>query len=155
MNRDLSYKLKGKTAPKQLKVVEKTSPYSDIVYTEVAFPFPMSNRELLQKRLFVGNKEDPEVVKQLGLFDFTHRYYVTMIHSTERAEYPITKKVVRGVTPVNHTLLEEVDGGIKVTFLTCQDLDLPKAAAKSLEDNMGVVVVLGLLDFYKQSFGGK
>ena len=153
MNRDISYKLKGKNPPKQLKIVEKTSPYSDVLYTELGFPFPMSNRELVQKRLFVGNKEDPEVVKQLGLFDWSHRYYVTLVQGTDRPEYPVTKKLVRGVTPLGHTLLEEVEGGVKVTFLICQDLDLPKSAAKQLDDNMGVVIVIGLLDSYKQAFG--
>ena len=151
--RDLSYRQKEKNAPKQLKIVEKTSPNSDVTYTELNFPFPMSNRELVQKRLFVGNKEDPELVKKLGLFDWSHRYYVMLTESCERTEFPVSKKFVRGVNTMSHTLLEEVEGGLKVTFLVCQDLDLPKTAAKALDDHMGVIAVAALLDSYKQAFG--
>ena len=155
MTRDLSYKLKEKDPPKQLKLVEKTSPNSDVIYTEIHNPFLTPNRELVQKRLFVGNKEDPEVVKQLGLFDWSHRYYVILVQSTERPEYPVSTERVRGVTTMAHILLEEdpnENGAVKATFLICQDLDLPKSF-KALEEGIGFFAVLGLIGSYAQAFG--
>ncbi len=155
MNRDLSYKLKWKDAPKQLKLIEKTSPNTDVIYTELHFPFPMSNRELVTKRFFAGNKEDADLIKQLGLPEKSHRYYVILTENTERPEYPEKSKRVRAKI-LSYIFLEE-DANDKTTLkATCflfQDLKLGLPAKKALDDGLGHIAIGGLLADYEKTFG--
>jgi len=158
MTREISFKQKSENPPKQIKIVEKTSSNSDILYTEMNMPFPLANREFLQKRLFVGNKEDPELIRRLGLFDWEHRYYAILVQSTEKREYRRKSKPVRGMTKMFHMLLEEDPEDktiVKIKFLICQNLylNLHQVAMKAIEEDLGQTIVIGLLDTYEQFFG--
>jgi len=160
MNRDLSYKLNRKEAPKQLKLVEQINKETDVIYMELPFPFPMSNRDLVVKRFFAGNKENADLIKQLGLPEKSHRYFLMLSESTERSEYPEKSKPVRGKI-LNYTMLEEEDANdkttLKVTVFTQSELklSLPKSAMKALEDGMGQLAIAGIFTEYEKCFGQK
>jgi len=156
--KDISYRKKGKWAPKQIKVIEKKSSNSDVIYLELGLPAKLGNRELVQKRLFLGNEEDPELVRRLGLFDWKHRYYVILVESTEREEYPIKSSHVRGLTKMNYILLEEDPEDkrvVKVKFLICQNLylDLPQETLLWIDEKVPQMVVADLLNCHAKYFG--
>ena len=158
MNRDIYYRQNGAKPPKEIRVVEETSKYSDVVYTEMNFPFPMSNREFLQKRLFVSNKADPEIVKHLGLWDWGHRYNVIVIQSTEKEDFPVKEKPVRAETKMNYTLLEEDPSDrnvVRMKVVIDQDLkgDIPKFVVNSFADKMPKIIMNSFLNSYTKFFG--
>jgi hypothetical protein len=133
---DIPTILKGDTPLKEIKCIEKISNTSDIVYLEMNLPFPMSNRDLLQKRLFLGNKEEPTLVKELGLYDWSHRYYVVLGKSVERADVPLKKDIVRAKAKMNYWLIEEDPQSwnkTKITQVACQEMggNIPNSVLNS------------------------
>jgi len=95
MTRDMNYRKKALHPPKTIQLIENRK-NADIIYVELDLPDSLINRDLVQKRLFVGNKEDPELVKELGLFDWDHRYFAVLIEPTQRLEYPPMYPPIRG-----------------------------------------------------------
>jgi hypothetical protein len=125
MMSDIPTILKGDTPIKEIKCVEKISNNSDITYFEVNFPAPMTNHDFLQKRLFLGNKEDATLVKELGLYDWNHRYYVILNQSIERDDVPHKKDVVRAKAKMNHWLIEEdpqSSNKMKIRQVACYEM---------------------------------
>jgi len=158
MSRDISYRAKDERPPKQVKIVEETSKNSDILYIELDLPFPMTNRDFVQKRLFVRNKEDPEVVKQLGLWNWDHAYNIIMIESIERAEYPVKSKPIRAETSMNYMLLEEDSNdktSLKVTWVLSQDLkgDIPKMIINSMGEKVPKKIFTEMIKNHEKNFG--
>lgn len=157
MQRDISYRGKIGKPPKQIKVVEKTSKNSDIIYIELGFPFPMTNRDIVQKRLFVSNKQDPELVQKLGLFDKSHAYHAVLIQSTEHKEYPTKEKPIRAETQMYHTLVEEDPNNknvVRMKMVIQQQLngDIPKVMINALGSKMPKTMITGLLTAQKKYF---
>lgn len=104
---DIHLNTKGDPLTKSVKVVEQLSPNSDVVHIEVTLPFPLSNREFLVKRIYFNNKDNVDLVKKLGLYQKDHIYYVIMVESTMRPEYPVKSSPVRGHTKMLYWLIEE------------------------------------------------
>lgn len=158
MQRDISYRAKDERPPKAVKIIEETSKNSDIMYIEIDLPFPMTNRDFVQKRLFVQNKEDPELVKQLGLWNWDHAYNVVMIQSVERAEYPVKSKPIRAETSINFILFEENPAdktSLKVTWVLSQDLrgDIPKMIINSMGEKVPKKIFTEMLKNHEKNFG--
>jgi len=126
MMKDLSYRAKMEHAPKQIKLVEQISRNSDIIYVEIDLPFPLSNRDLVQQRLYIGNKEDPELIRKLGLYNCPHRYYVLLTQSVVRPDIPEKKKPIRAETKMNYVIIEEDPNDPSAAIMkvvTCQKLN--------------------------------
>ena len=157
MQRDISYREKMGRPPKQIKVIGQTSKNSDIIYVELDLPFPMTNRDFVQKRLFVSNKEDPELVRKLGLFDWNHGYHAILVQSTENAGYPAKSKPIRGETKMHHILLEEDPNDksvLKMKIIISQQLngDIPKMLLSTMSEKMPKNMMTGLLTSHKKFF---
>lgn len=151
MVHNTSYMVKNEPSPKQLKLVEQVSKNSDIIYVEIDLPFPLSNRDFVHKRLYLCNKEDPELVKKLGLYEKDSTYYVIMIEATQRPEYPPKNSPVRAEAKMNYWLIEEDPNDkntTKITGVICQNIGgnvpiamqnkmVPKRAREILEKQLG------------------
>lgn len=126
MMKDLSYRAKMDHAPKQIKLIEQTSRNSDVIYVEIDLPFPLSNRDLVQQRLYFGNKEDPELIRSLGLYNCSHRYYVLLAQSIVHPDLPEKKKLVRAEMKMNYVIIEEDPNDSTVAIMrivSCQKLN--------------------------------
>ena len=159
MTRDLSYKAKEERPPKQAKIVENTSENSDISYIEINLPFPMTNRDFLQKRLFINSKKDQELLQKLGLFtNWEHSFYAVMMTSVERADYPVKSKPIRAETRMNYMLFEEDPKDktvLKVRWVLSQDLrgDLPKFVINAMGEKVPRKMIADLMGNHNKWFG--
>ncbi len=158
MQRDIAYREKFATPPKQIKMIDRTSQNTDIIYLEVNLPFPMTNRDFVQKRLFVCNKEDPELARKLGLFDWSHKYYAILVQSTESADCPEKSKPIRGDTKMHHMLLEEDPNDksvLKVKMVMSQAMkgDIPQIIMGAVAKKMPKMMMGGFMASYKNFFG--
>ncbi len=149
---------KAEPKPKTFKTVQKITDNIDIMYIEVALPFPMSDRDFVQKRLHLNSKVDKKIVKELGLYDWNHNFYIIMIKSAEHPDYPIQKKPIRADVKMNYWLIEEdpkEEGVMIFKTKVCQDIGgsvplffmndvAPKMAHKNLET---------MIDNYYRIFG--
>jgi len=152
------YVEKSGEPPKQYKVVETIDENTDILYVEAALPFPMANRDFIQKRLHISNKEDPKVIKKLGLYDYEHNYYVLMIESIERDDFPPHEKIVRAHVKMNYWLIEEIPGeknSFKFKTHVCQTLNgsLPLFFVNDIAPKMSHKMMEKMLDAYYKIFG--
>ena len=157
MMTDVTMMQKGDTPLKEIKVIEKVSNNSDIIYLKINFPFPLSDRDFLQQRLFLGNKEDPALVKELGLYDWSHRYYVFIGHSIERADCPPKKDVVRAHAKMNYWILEEDSQSwnkIKIKQVACQDMggNIPTSVTNTLGVKGAQKRLESFLDNYHRNY---
>ncbi len=157
MMRDVEYRKQTLNPPKEMKIIEHNSKNSDVAYFEIDLPFPLTNREFVQKRLFMGNKEDPENIRKLGLYDLNHEYHAVIIQSIEREEYPIKSKPIRGETKMYYLLLEEDVNDksvLKMRLVLCQDLkgDIPKMILNSMITKMSTKFVGDILKSYTKIF---
>jgi len=158
MQTDLKLKVQMSEAPAQVKLVEQVSANTDVIYLEIALPFPLANRDFVQKRLYVGNKEDPELVKKLGLYDWSHKYYAFLSEATERPEYPPKSKLVRAETKMNYWIFEEdpnEKGTVKVRLVTCQKLNgnIPNVMINKATSSIKKTMIEPIFDSYKKIFG--
>ena len=154
---NMETRLKYDTNSKVLKLIEQVSPNSDVIYQEVNVPFPLTNRDFVQKRFYVGNKENPEVIKELGLYDYDHKYYVMMVSSTERPEYPPTK-LVRAETKFAYWMFEEnpKDSSVVVLKLAmCQDIkgNIPQIVVNKTVSKVPQKMANSIIDNYPKLFG--
>jgi len=101
---------KAKPAPKEFKILEKINDNVDFVYIHMPLPFPMSDRDWVQQRLYLNNKDHAKLVKQLGLYDKKHKYYVLAVKSVERDDCPLVDKLIRAEIKMNYWLIEEIPG---------------------------------------------
>jgi len=157
MLRDASYRKKMEGPTKNFKIIEETSKNTDVIYFELGLPFPLTNRDFVQKRLFVSNKQDPELVAKLGLFNWDHAYHAILIQSTERPEYSVKSSPVRGETIMHHTLLEEDPTDqtvlkIKIVMSQAMNGNLPKVMPSGGGDKMPRNMITELLKSYKKCF---
>ena len=157
MATDIKYREKMERAPKVIKTVEQFNKNTDVIYTEMEFPFPLSNREFLQKRLYFGNKEDKELVKRLGMYEKDHRYYAVLVQSTERDDYPKKNEPIRAETKIQFILIEEVPNDphtVKYTMVMCQRMngDIPNMMINKMSSKMPIKIVEGFLDLYPKCF---
>jgi len=158
MTRDMSYREKEERPPKHYKIVENTSESSDISYIEINLPFPMTNRDFLQKRLFLHSKKDQELVKRLGLFNWDHTFHVIMMQSVQRADYPVKSKPIRAETRMNYMLFEEdpKDSSVlKVRWVLSQDLrgDLPKFVINAMGEKVPRKMIADLMSNHAKWLG--
>ena len=156
---DNETRLKMDHAPKVLKTVEQLTKCSDITYSELHLPFPMSNREFLHKRLFVGNKESPDVIKEFGLYDWDHKYYVLIEESIERPDIPVKSSPVRAETKFSYNLIQEDpndSGVVKIRTVSCTKMNgyIPTALFSSMGSQIAAHMIDGLKDGSKKIFGG-
>jgi len=156
MTRDITYRKKAKHPPKKIKLIENNK-NTDIIYVELDLPHPLINRDLVQKRLFVGNKEDPELVKELGLFDWDHEYHVTLIEPTQRLDYPPVEPPIRGQN-IHYMLLEEDpndESVLKVRLVMSTDLsgDVPSVFMNLIRQNAPYQLMRSIMTSYSQFFG--
>jgi len=149
---------KAEPKPKRFELVETISDNIDIVYAEVALPFPMSNRDFVQKRFHAGSKDDAVLLKKLGFYDFNHDYYVIMIKSIEHEKFPEKSSPVRAELKLNHWLIEEVPGEKDTfTFRTavCQTLNgsVPLFFVNDLGPKMAHKMMGAMVDNYYKVYG--
>ena len=157
MVRDASYREKMEGPIKKFKLVEQTSRNTDVTYHELSLPFPMTNRDFVQKRLFVSNKQDPELVAKLGLFNWDHAYHAVLIQSTERSEHPAKSSPIRGQTNMHYTLMQEDPNDksvLKMTIVICQELNgnIPQVIMSGAGEKMATGMLTDLLKSYKKCF---
>ncbi len=157
MMQDLSIRPKWDPLPKQLKLIEQLTANSDVIYTEANLPFPISNRDYVQERLFIDSKKDAELVKKLGLFDLKNRYFVLMVKSIERSDYPAQDKLVRGETKINYWFIQEDpndSGSLRLLVVQCQDLKgiIPTMLVNKLAGSFPHKIIGALLDNYPKLF---
>ena len=157
MLRDASYREKMEGPIKKFKIVENTSKHTDVTYHELSLPFPLTNRDFVQKRLFVSNKQEPELVAKLGLFKWDHAYNAILIQSTERSEYPVKSSPIRGETSMHYTLLQEDPYDktlLKMKIVICQDLNgsIPSVVMSGAAEKMAKGMLTDLLKSYKKCF---
>lgn len=143
-----------------LKNVEKLSSNSEILYFGMKLPFPFTNRDFLQKRFFFGNKEDPRLAREFGLYDWSHKYYVLMNRSIEREDYPHRQDFVRAQAKMNYWLIEEDPvERTKVRFrqIACQNmggkLNVPFVNAMGVRTAPSRIETI--LEHYRQIYGSK
>lgn len=158
MMTDLPTMLKCEPPMKQLKCLEELNKNSDVIYIEAKCPFPLSDRDFIQQRLFVGNKEDPKLIKKLGLYDWKHRYYVVIQESVEREDYPPQKSPVRGTVKMSYWLLEEdplEKNTVKFKAVACQDIGgkVPVSLLNSLGPKEAHRMFGLMMDNYVRIFG--
>ncbi len=159
MTRDIFYRKKVEHPPKKIKVIEKRKD-TDVLYIELNLPYPLINRDLVQKRLFVGNKENPELVKKLGLFDCDHEYYVMLVEPAVRPECPETPMPIRGEMGMHYMFLEEDpnDGNVlKMRMVMNMDLagDIPEVFMNAIRQNAPYRMMSSILTSYHKFFDGK
>jgi len=155
--KDPSYREKIGRPPKIFEIVEQTSPNSDVLYLEIDLPSPLMNRDFVQKRLYYGNRENPELVDLLNLYKVDHRYYIIIIESTERPEYPEKDKPVRGETVINYTLIEEDPNDkdlthVKILFHQRLNGNVPKGVLGKAVSQMPCKMMGALLECHKKFF---
>jgi len=143
--------------PKIFEIVEQTSDNSDVIYLEIDLPSPLINRDFVQKRLYLGNKEDPELIELLNLYKSEHSYYLIVTESTERPEYPEKDKPVRGDTLINYTLIEEdpkEEGLVNINLVFHQKLNgnVPKGVLGKAASQMPCKMMGALLECHKKFF---
>jgi len=155
---DMQYVDKADPKPKEFKLVEKIDDNTDVVYVEVALPFPMSNRDFVHKRFHACNKDDKEILQKLGFYDWSHNYYVLMIQGCEHSEYPVKKSPIRAEIKMNHWLIEEVpgeEGTLRFKTKVCQVLNgsLPLYFVNDLGPKMGHKNMEKMIETYFKIFG--
>lgn len=89
-----------------IKLVEQVSKNTDVIYCAAKMPFPLSDRDFVQKRLYLCNKEDPELVKELGLPEKENKYFVIIAGNHDSLEYPAQTKPIRGKANMNDWIME-------------------------------------------------
>ena len=154
---DIALRPKWDSTPKVIKLVEQISPNNDIIYQELNLPFPLTNRDFVQKRLYLDNKSNSEIIKQLGLYEREHRYFVILLESTERPEYPRKDSPVRGETKMAYYLIEEDpenSNNSKITVVMCQDLkgSIPFMVINKVATKIPHKLVGSILDNYGKLF---
>ncbi len=159
MTRDISLRKQAEHPPKKIKSLLKTA-HTDIIYVELDLPYPLINRDMLEKRLFVGNKENPELIEKLGLFDWNHRYYVMIVEPTTRIEYPPKSMPIRGEMKMHHMLLEEDPKDkdvLRMKLIMSADLCgfIPDVYMAAIRQNAPLRMMTGILACYKKFFGKK
>jgi len=66
----------------------------------------MTNRGTFHTRFYAGNKVHPdEMIKEKGLLDVDHKYYVVIVESTERPDIPVKKQIRAEL--MSYSLIEE------------------------------------------------
>jgi len=159
MSRDITYRKKADHPPKKIKMIEKTG-NTDIIYVELDLPHPLINRDMVQKRLFVGNKENPELIKKLGLFDWEHEYFAMIVEPTTRPEYPSQNMPIRSEMKMHHMLLEEDPNdktALKVRLIAEFDMcgDIPDPFMNAIRQNAPYRMMTSILTCYSKFFGKK
>ena len=158
MMNDIECLKKTKPTPKEIRIIETVSKNVDYMYYHTPMPFPMSDRDFVQKRVYLNNKDDPELVKQLGLYNQEQKYYVMMAKSVERSDCPVKGKLIRGEVKMDYWLIEEVPGE-KDSFIfkskTCQALNgsIPLFILNDMGPKMAPEMMREMLNTYKEIFG--
>jgi len=158
MMRDISYRKKAPHPPKKIKMVTKTGS-ADIIYVELDLPYPLINRDMVQKRLFVGNKENPELARRLGLFDCEHEYYAVLVEPIQRPEYPARSVPIRGEN-VHYMLMEEDPNDksvVRMRVVMSMDMagDIPPVFMSAIRQNVPFRMMMSKLTCYQKFFGKK
>jgi hypothetical protein len=65
------------------------------VYFEAISPVLTSNRDFIHYRMYLCNKENPELVKKYGLYEKENKYYMTYARSIKPFDYPEREGIVR------------------------------------------------------------
>jgi len=157
MMRDILYRKKAEHPPKRIKMIEKRKD-TDVIHVELDLPYPLINRDLVQKRLFVGNKENPELVKKLGLFDCSHEYHAILVEPALRPECPAVCQPIRGEMKMQYMILEEDPNDknvLKMRFVMDMDLagDIPEMFMNAIRQNAPFRTMTSLLTSYNKFFG--
>lgn len=157
---DVSLMKDSEPRPKHAKMIERVSDNLDIFYLEVPMPFPLANRDFVQRSLHLSNKDDPELVKQLELFDWEHTYYVLLRESIERPEYPPQSSPVRGEMKMNYWLVEQDphdEDILKFRSVLCQNLNgnLPLVFVNKFAPKAYRGLVAGMIGNYEKNFRKK
>lgn len=148
---------KGETPIKELKVIEKPSEISDVIYIEAELPPPMKVCDLLLKRTYFSIKEHPELAKELGLFGLKHNYYIIYQRSVDRPDYP--SKGNRVETKITCWLIEENLHEDVMKFKAVTSQKIPGVTNANLADKLGpqnAAAIFGrMLANYFKNFGNE
>lgn len=143
---------KEKSAPKQHKIIEQSSKNTMISYLEASLPFPLTNRDFVQKKLCLSKKEDSDLIKKLGVQESSQsQYYIFITEPTEHKDYPEKKSPVRAKV-INYVLIEELSTKeIRITSVSIIDLggNLSSAQDKMLPKSSQDILEKQLADYSK------
>jgi len=157
MSRDILYRKKAGHPPKKIRIIDKRKD-TDVIYVELDLPYPLINRDMVQKRLFLCNKENPELIKKLGLFDCSHEYHVMLVEPTTRPDCPVMAQPIRGEMKMQYMLLEEDPNdktALKMRLIMNMDLagDIPEIFMNAIRQNAPFRMITSILASYSKFFG--
>lgn len=108
---------------------------SKLVYLQAKMPFPLTDRDMVQKSLTICNKINTDWISKFNLPQSKNTYYFGMIQPTLSNLYPERRDHVRGETR-QATLVEELPDrtGIRIRSVNKSDIkgDIPKTLLNSL-----------------------
>jgi len=108
---------------------------SKLVYLQAKMPFPLTDRDMVQKSFTICNKINSDLVSKYNLPQAKSTYYFGMIEPTVSSQYPERRDHVRGESK-QATLVEELpDGsGIRIRSVNRSDIkgDVPKTLLNAL-----------------------
>jgi hypothetical protein len=77
------------------KIIVDLVDQGDICYMQMKMPFPLSDREVLQKRFLICNKSHPKLVEKFGFPQKDNKYYMIFMEPIKLKEYPLNDDHVR------------------------------------------------------------
>lgn len=109
---------------KEAKLITKISETSDIYHLKISMPFPIKNRDAVQKRVILCNKTHPELIKKYGLPEKEHKYYIIINEPIGLVETQPTSDYERSYLFAFY-MIEEIPSNpsdFKVTMIGHSDL---------------------------------
>ncbi len=139
----------------EFEVLDMPTSNSDIIYTTIEFPMPLSNRDLLQVRHFVDNKKDEDLIKKYGLPEKSHHYFFQVNKSCTRKDCPDKKGFVRADMQKAGWIAEEIpDKPGYISYKSLMQQDIKGSAPTFLVTKFAKGVCLkgmtGFLEGYKK-----
>lgn len=145
---------------KLLETLEKIDDNTDVIYMEIKMPFPFENRDMVQKRIAINNKKNPELIKKYGLPEKDVEYVIIQAQSVERSEKPEIKKITRANTVLSVCVMEKdttVPNRIHIKMIVCNDIKMkvPHIMRNMMLKQMGKMMISTLTDAYKKIYKKK
>jgi len=123
-----------------------------LVYLQAKMPFPLTDRDMVQRSYSICNKTNPELVTKYNLPQTDHTYYLNMVEPAISDKYPEKREFVRGETK-QATLIEEIpgkEGGIRIRSVNNSNIkgSVPTGVLNALAGKGPYKILSKQLEFY-------
>jgi hypothetical protein len=140
---------------KTFELLEVLDATIDVCYTEIEFPFPMSNRDLVQVRYFLDSKNDADLLKKYDIPEKNNRFFLQTNRNITRQDCPEKEGKVRAEMINYGWILEEIpDKPGFVSYKCVLQQDIKGLAPTILVNKFAVKAVtkgmVGFLEGYKK-----